>query len=91
MDRTRKPDDISETLPDRPGLVLQKDRESSKADAPEADAVFENGDMRYDEEPDGELPEEDDDNPYQESDEALPEDDEERAISNTIESDNEDA
>ena len=90
MDRTRKSDDISEMLPDRPGLVPQ-DRESSTADAPEADAVFENGDMRYDEEPDGELPEEDDDNPYQESDEALPEDDQERAISNTMESDNEDA
>ena len=90
MDRTRKPDDISETLPDRPGLAPDNG-ESPGTDAPEADAVFENGDMRYDEEPEGELPEEDDDNPYQESDEALPEDHEERAISNTMESDNEDA
>ena len=90
MDRTRKPDDISETLPDRPGLAPDN-AESPGTDAPEADAVFENGDIRYDEEPEGELPEEDDDNPYQESDEALPEDHEERAISNTLESDNEDA
>lgn len=32
------------------------------------------------EEPNGELPEEDDDNPYQNSDEALPDDSEEAAI-----------
>ena len=31
-------------------------------------------------EPQGELPEEDDDNPFQESDEALPDDEEERAL-----------
>lgn len=43
----------------------------------------ENGDLRYPERNDehsGELPEEDDDNPYQESDAALPDDPEEQAI-----------
>ncbi|WP_254026972.1 hypothetical protein [Mesorhizobium ventifaucium] len=40
-----------------------------------------NGDIRYDLEKEAELPEEDDDNPYQESDEALPDDEEERALS----------
>lgn len=39
-----------------------------------------NGDLRFNEEPSGELPGEDDDNEYQESDEALPDDEEERAI-----------
>lgn len=34
-----------------------------------------------DDEPDGELPEEDDDNPYQESDDALPDDLEEAVLS----------
>lgn len=82
MDPSTKPDAISQELPDRPGLA-PNDRESPNAEAAKADAVFENGDMRYDDEPDGELPEEDDDNPYQESDEALPEDDQERAISHS--------
>jgi hypothetical protein len=40
-----------------------------------------NSDPRYAPEPEGELPDEDDDNPYQESDEALPDDTEEAAIS----------
>ena len=39
-----------------------------------------NGDLRFKEEPSGDLPGEDDDNEYQESDEALPDDEEERAI-----------
>jgi hypothetical protein len=40
-----------------------------------------NADLRYDKRHESaELPEEDDDNPYQESDEALPNDREERAI-----------
>lgn len=40
-----------------------------------------NADLRYEEgHKSGELPGEDDDNPYQESDEALPNDREERAI-----------
>lgn len=40
----------------------------------------ENGDLRYDVERSGDLPGEDDDNPFQESDEALPDDDDEAAI-----------
>ncbi|MER8385451.1 hypothetical protein NKG60_00045 [Mesorhizobium sp. M1428] len=43
-----------------------------------------NGDIRYDVEKDGELPEEDDDNAYQESDEALPDDADERVISRDL-------
>lgn len=35
----------------------------------------------FDDEPDGELPEEDDDNPYQENDDALPDDLEEAVLS----------
>lgn len=42
--------------------------------------AFENGDIRYGDEPDGQLAGEDDDNAYQESDEALPDDAEEVAI-----------
>ena len=39
-----------------------------------------NGDLRYPQEEAGDLPEEDDDNPFEESDEALPDDEEERAL-----------
>jgi hypothetical protein len=48
----------------------------------EAEAVYENGDMRYDalEQPNGESPDEDDDKPYMESDEALPEEDDDVAL-----------
>jgi hypothetical protein len=48
----------------------------------EAEAVYENGDIRYDalEQPDGDLPGEDDDNPYMESDEALPDEDDNVAL-----------
>ena len=42
--------------------------------------VPENGDFRYSDETDGELPEEDDDNPYQDSDAALPNERAERAL-----------
>lgn len=45
------------------------------------ESVSENGDIRYDVEKEGEVPEEDDDNAYQNSDEALPDDAEERVIS----------
>jgi hypothetical protein len=43
-------------------------------------SIHENGDVRFEEEPDGELPSEDDDNPYQESDAALPDREEERVL-----------
>lgn len=50
----------------------------------EPDSMPENGDFRYVEkdgiEMEGDLPEEDDDNPDQESDEALPDDEDEQAI-----------
>lgn len=46
--------------------------------APES--ALENGDLRYRDDANGELPGEDDDNPFQESDEALPDDDEEKAL-----------
>jgi len=50
--------------------------------APALDTVLVEEDISSDQADRGELPEEDDDNPYQNSDEALPEDEEERAISN---------
>ncbi|MBZ9848259.1 hypothetical protein LB565_09720 [Mesorhizobium sp. CA14] len=45
------------------------------------DSVAVNGDPQDDAEAEGDLPEEDDDNPFQESDEALPDDQEERVLS----------
>ena len=45
------------------------------------DSVAVNGDPKDHAEPEGDLPEEDDDNPFQESDEALPDDEEERVLS----------
>ena len=80
MDRNRKRDAESTPLPDRPGLAGQ-DWEAIESGAIEPEAVYDNGDIRYEDEPTGELPGEDEDNPYQESDEALPDEGEERAIS----------
>jgi hypothetical protein len=73
-DRTGKPredlDTNDEDLPKIPDVDIANES------APE------NGDLRPDEgDPHGELPEEDDDNPYQNSDEALPDDEEEKVIS----------
>ncbi|RWM15602.1 MAG: hypothetical protein EOR72_12770 [Mesorhizobium sp.] len=45
------------------------------------DRVAVNGDPQDDAEARGDLPEEDDDNPFQDSDEALPDDEEERVLS----------
>lgn len=45
------------------------------------DSVAVNGDPQDAAEPGGDLPEEDDDNPFQDSDEALPDDEEERVLS----------
>ena len=59
----------------------QQDWEAIESGNIAPESTPENGDFRYDEEPDGELPGEDDDNPYQGSDEALPDDQEEREIS----------
>ena len=79
MDRNRKREAARTSIPDRPGLAGQ-DWEAIESGAIEPEAVFDNGDIRYEDEPSGELPGEDDDNPYQESDEALPDADEEQAI-----------
>lgn len=66
--------------PDAPQIEQQDwDAIESGEIAPEITPA--NGDLRYEEEPDGDLPGEDDDNPFQESDEALPDDLEERVIS----------
>ena len=45
------------------------------------DSVAVNGDPQDDAEAEGNLPEEDDDNPFQDSDEALPDDEEDRVLS----------
>ena len=45
------------------------------------DSVPVNGDLQDAAEPQGDLPEENDDNPFQDSDEALPDDEEERVLS----------
>lgn len=61
----------------------QQDWETLEGGELEPVSVPENGDLRYaekDDENSGELPEENDDNPYQESDAALPDDSEEQAI-----------
>ena len=67
----RKPDDPSEGP-----TIEQQDWDAIKGSKILPDSVPGNGDDK-----EAELPEEDDDNPYQESDEALPDDEEERAIS----------
>jgi hypothetical protein len=80
-----KPETNSET-PVGPDLEEQ-DWDAIEAGELEPVSVPDNGDIRYgekDDEKSGELPEEDDDNPYQESDAALPEDAEETAISRNL-------
>lgn len=72
----RKPDDPSEGP-----TIEQQDWDAIKGSKILPDSVPGNGDIRYDLEKEAELPEEDDDNPYQESDEALPDNEEERALS----------
>jgi len=80
MDRKMKDRSRREELPDAPGIAEQN-WDALDSDALKPESVPDNGDIRYDEdEPTGELPEEDDDNPDQESDEALPDDREEKAI-----------
>ncbi|HTV71019.1 MAG TPA: hypothetical protein VMF90_21020 [Rhizobiaceae bacterium] len=80
MDRKIKDQPKREELPEVPGIAEQ-DWDALDSGALKPESMPDNGDIRYDEdEPTGELPEEDDDNPDQESDEALPDDREERAI-----------
>lgn len=81
MDPRRKPDPQPEdaTREEGPGLEEQ-DWDAIESGAITPDSLPASGDPRRDAEPDGELPGEDEDNPYQNSDEALPDDGEERAI-----------
>jgi hypothetical protein len=63
--------------------IEEQDWDAIEAGEIEPVSVPENGDLRYADaegQSGGELPGEDDDNPYQESDEALPDDAEEAAI-----------
>jgi hypothetical protein len=79
--RNKPRTDNDDVGPDVDGrAVEQQDWDAVKGGQILPDSVPENGDVRYDIEKDGELPEEDDDNAYQNSDEALPDDQEEAAI-----------
>ncbi len=60
--------------------IAQPDWDAIEAGDLTPESAPQNGDLRYPEHESGELPEEDDDNPYQESDEALPDDREEAAL-----------
>lgn len=81
MDPRRKPDTQEDGSARNEGPALeQQDWDAIESGAITPDSIPENGDFRYDVEPAGEAPEEDDDNPYQNSDEALPEDREEAAL-----------
>ncbi|KFB10135.1 hypothetical protein [Nitratireductor basaltis] len=62
------------------GPALEQEDWDEMEEGVQPTSIHENGDVRFEEEPDGELPEEDDDNPYQESDDALPDRAEERAL-----------
>lgn len=80
----RVPDDLpadEDLVPadEAPGLEEQ-DWETIESGAIQPVSSPENGDFRFQDEPTGEAPEEDDDNPYQKSDEALPEDKDEAGI-----------
>ncbi|MEO9337994.1 hypothetical protein ABFT80_11175 [Mesorhizobium sp. SB112] len=60
--------------------IAEQDWEAIEGGEILPDSVSENGDIRYDVEKSGELPEEDEDNAYQNSDEALPDDQDEKAL-----------
>ncbi len=81
MDPRSKPDPRNEDDARQEGPALEEqDWEAIESGALTPDSLPENGDLRYDSARDGELPGEDDDNPYQNSDEALPEDRDEAAL-----------
>lgn len=85
MDPRRKPDrqpaeESGDDIRDETPGWEEQDWEAIESGAIRPDSIPENGDLRYDVERAGELPEEDDDNAYQNSDEALPEDRDEAAI-----------
>lgn len=78
--REDEPQDDSGLLSEAPGFA-QRDWAEIEAGELVPETFPSNDDLLDDDEPaEGELPGEDDDNPYMESDEALPDDDEERAI-----------
>ena len=78
-DERDKEQPTDERTPGGPALE-QQDWDAIRSGSIAPDSVPENGDLRYDADPTGELPGEDDDNPYQNSDEALPDEREEAAI-----------
>jgi hypothetical protein len=82
MDPRRKPDyrDSEDDIREEGPALEEQDWDAIGSGAIRPDSIPENGDLRYDVERSGEVPEEDDDNPYQNSDEALPEDTDEAAI-----------
>ena len=87
MPDEKKPTEDEPKIAEAPGLASTDWDAIAESDVA-ADQAFQNGDIRYDEdEADGELPEEDDDNPYQESDEALPDDAAERAMARDLSGD----
>ena len=91
MPLPRRPD-IEPDLP----TIAQQDWDELKGTEP-APESFENDEFQSLEDDEfplegevpGDLPKEDDDNPFQESDEALPDDEEERAISRNLAKDDE--
>jgi len=76
--RTDTENPVEEQDSDGP-TIGQQDWDAIKGGEILPDSVPENDD-RFDTEKAGDLPEEDDDNPYQDSDDALPDDEEEAAI-----------
>lgn len=76
-ERERKDERLE--IEDAPGLSRGDWDDIGKRGVSPTDAHG-NGDLRFKDDPSGDLPGEDDDNEYQESDEALPDDEEERAI-----------
>jgi len=80
MSQDPKRDDIPKEIK-RPPEPEQPDWESALRSEITPESISDDGDLQLEDEPDGELPEEDDDNPYQDSDAALPDDLEERVIS----------
>ena len=85
MNTPRK--DQNDRMPPDGATIEEQDWDALDAGDAKPVAIPENGDLRYSENeavPSGDLPGEDDDNPYQESDEALPDDKEETAISRNM-------
>ncbi|TKT69720.1 hypothetical protein [Aquamicrobium sp. LC103] len=78
MGPNRKPED---RLPPDGPVEEQADWDEVEGGELRPGSLPENFETDYEVEPSGDLPGEDDDNPYQESDEALPDDADERVLS----------